>query len=110
MRLLGFRYNTRKKTFDVHGHERPDVVVHRSWYTTEYLSALERRCCLRWIQLPKEDADKMKAGNNIDPTDVRGYHYTVDNVEMVKYPVDDYEFLFDVAKDYGYVFGRTFSV
>lgn len=52
----------------------------------------------------------MKAGNNIDPTDVRGYHYTVDNVEMVKYPVDDYEFLFDVAKDYGYVFGRTFSV
>jgi hypothetical protein len=110
MRRLGFRYDNTKKTFYVDGHERPDVVVHRNWYTTEYLSVLEPRC-FRWIQLSKRDAEKLKADHNIETTDERGYHYTDDNgVEMVEYHVDDYDFLHGLAKEMGYKFGGTLSV
>jgi hypothetical protein len=41
MRLLGFRYDARRKSFYVNGHERDDVVANRSQFCKTYLTELE---------------------------------------------------------------------
>ena len=50
MRLLGFRYDTRQKSFYVDGHERDDVVANRTHICKNYLTELEPYCS-RWIQI-----------------------------------------------------------
>jgi hypothetical protein len=42
--LLGFCYDTRKKTFYVDGHERHDVVATRSAFCKRYLTDFEPYC------------------------------------------------------------------
>lgn len=59
MRLLGFKYDTRRKSFYVDGHEREDVVAHRNAFCKNYLTVLEPRC-RRWIQLPLSEAATIK--------------------------------------------------
>ena len=49
MRVLGFRYDTRKKSFNVDGHERDDVVANRKDF-----------CCRHWVQLSVVEADTIK--------------------------------------------------
>ena len=41
MRRLGFKYDTRKKSFYVDGHERPEQRFHRARFCEEYLTKLE---------------------------------------------------------------------
>ena len=49
LRRLGFSYDTRKKSFFVDGHERPNVVFRRNEFCLLYLSKLEPKTH-QWIQ------------------------------------------------------------
>jgi hypothetical protein len=69
MRLLGFHYDLRKKSFYVDGHEREDVVANRKTFCKEYLTEYEPYC-RRWVQISKEDAAAIK-----DLDTGFGYHY-----------------------------------
>jgi hypothetical protein len=44
MRLLNFKYNARKKSFYVDGHQRDDVVETRNKFCKCYLTDLEPFC------------------------------------------------------------------
>jgi hypothetical protein len=69
MRLLGFHYDTRKKSFYVDGHECEDVVANRNQFCREYLTEFEPYC-RQWVQMTIEDASAIK------DLDLRfGYHY-----------------------------------
>jgi hypothetical protein len=111
LRCLGFSYDFRKKSFFVDGHERPNVVSRRNEFCILYLSKLEPRTHW-WIQATKEAVDKWKAENKILEDVNRGYHYcSADNVEMVEFHIDDYDFLHDVAEEMGFgTFGGNLSV
>jgi hypothetical protein len=41
MHLLGFKYDARKKSFYVDGHEREDVVANQQAFCETYLTKLE---------------------------------------------------------------------
>ncbi|KAI2488670.1 hypothetical protein MHU86_6071 [Fragilaria crotonensis] len=84
MRLLGFKYDTRRKSFYVDGHEREDVVAHRNAFCKNYLTVLEPRC-RRWIQLPLSEAATIKT---LD-TDF-GHHYydIISDETRVEFHVD----------------------
>ena len=58
LEALGFKYSTRRKTYYVDGHERPDNVEYRLEYIRRYLSN-ERRC-FRWLQLPIVEVEKLE--------------------------------------------------
>jgi hypothetical protein len=111
LRRLGFSYDTRKKSFFVDGHERPNVVFKRNEFCTRYLSKLEPRTH-RWIQVTKETVEKWKREKKILENDTRGYHYlSADNVQMVEFHVDDYDLLHDLAEEMGFgTFGGNLSV
>ena len=113
LRRLGFAYDSRKKTFFVDGHERPNVVFHRNQFCKDYLSKLEPRCH-RWIQVTKETVERWKHERlplNLN-ANAKGYSYLSDDgIQMVEFHVDDHDFLHDVAKDMGYgVMGGNLSV
>ena len=80
MRLLGFRYDTRKKSFYVDGHERDDVVATRAAFCKRY-----EPYCNRWLQLLVSDAMTINY-LNLD----FGYTYfdIVRNEEWIEFHVD----------------------
>ena len=55
MHLLGYSYDTRKKSFYVDGHERADVVSYRYDFCKRYLTEYEPRC-KRWVQMSTIEA------------------------------------------------------
>jgi hypothetical protein len=57
MNRLGFKYDVRKKSYYVDGHERPGTIKYRKDFVTRYLS-YERRAH-RWIQITKEKHDDL---------------------------------------------------
>ncbi|KAI2513104.1 hypothetical protein MHU86_1396 [Fragilaria crotonensis] len=87
MRLLGFKYDTRKKSFYVDGHEREDVVKTRNEFCKRYLTELEPYC-KRWVQVSKSEAVTMK-GLDIE----LGHHYfdIINNKEMLEFHIDYWE-------------------
>ena len=84
MRLLGFRYDTRKKSFYVDGHEREDVVAHRDSFCKHYLTVLEPYC-RRWIQLPLSEAATIKT---LDTEIGHPYYDIVSDEDRVEFHVD----------------------
>jgi hypothetical protein len=84
MRLLGFQYDTRRKSFYVDGHERDDVVASRSTFCKRYLTEYEPYCN-RWIQLSLKEARTIK-----DLNIVFGYSYfnIRANEEWIEFHVD----------------------
>jgi hypothetical protein len=44
MRLRGFQYDTRKKSFYVDGHKRDDIVASHSTFCKRYLTEYEPYC------------------------------------------------------------------
>ena len=74
LRQLGFSYNSRKKSFFVDGHERPNVVARRNEFCIQYLSQLEPRTH-RWIQVTKQAVEQWKADKTILDDETRGYQY-----------------------------------
>ena len=84
MRLLGFQYDTRKKSFYVDGHERDDVVASRSTFCKRYLTEYEP-FCNRWVQLPLREAKTIKNLN----LDFGSSYLDIDsNEESIEFHVD----------------------
>ena len=112
LRRLGFHHDSRKKSFFVDGHERPNVVCHRNEFCSNYLSKLEPRTH-RWIQVTRETVEQWKSENRIrEDAAARGFTYQDDEgTEMVEFHVDDYNFLQQVAEEMGFgIFGGNLSV
>ena len=112
LRCLGFHHDSRKKSFFVDGHERPDVVCHRIEFCSNYFSKLEHRTH-RWIQVTRETVEQWKSENGIrEDAAARGFAYQDDEgTEMVEFHVDDYDFLQPVAEEMGFgMFGGNLSV
>ena len=87
MRLLNFKYDSRKKSFYVDGHEREDVVVTRNEFCKRYLTELEPYC-KRWVQVSKSEAETIK-----DLDIELGHHYfdIINNKEMIEFHIDYWE-------------------
>ena len=90
-RLLGFHYDSRKKSFYVDGHERSDVVASRSAFCTRYLTEYEPYC-KRWVQLPVNDAIAIKNLNS-----AFGYSYfdASTNEHRIEFHVDYWRSVMD---------------
>jgi hypothetical protein len=84
MRLQGFQYDTRKKSFYVDGHERDDVVASRSTFCKRYLTEYEPRCN-RWIQLSLREAKTIK---NLNVAFGYSYFNICNNEEWIEFHVD----------------------
>ena len=84
MRLFGFCYDTRKKSFYVDGHERDDVVANRAAFCRRYLTEYEPYC-RRWVQLSIIEATTIK---DLDVGFGYSYFDIVANKEMVELHVD----------------------
>jgi len=83
MKLLGFSYCDRHKTYYVDGHERDDVIKYHTDFCTRYLSTYEPHC-MRWVQIPKSIA------STYDELKCCGYTFMgTDNVEMCEYHIND---------------------
>lgn len=54
MRLLGFQYDSQKKSFFVDGHEYEDFFENRNKLFMEYLTKFEPYC-RQWIQISNEE-------------------------------------------------------
>jgi hypothetical protein len=106
LKRLGFDYCSRRKSFFVDGHERPDVVLYRNEFCTNYLSKLEPQTH-RWIQVTKETVERWKLEKRIpndESTAARGYAYRDQSSEedMMEFHVDDFDFLHSVADEMGF--------
>ena len=84
MRLLNFKYDARKKSFYVDGHERDDVVENRKEFCKRYLTELEPYC-RRWVQVSKEDA-MTTSGLNLQLG--HSYFDIVNDTEMFEFHID----------------------
>jgi hypothetical protein len=84
MRLLDFKYDTRRKSFYVDGHEREDVVANRQTFCETYLTKLEP-CCKRWIQCPISKATTIKG---LDIGFGHRYFDIIRNEEVVEFHID----------------------
>ena len=75
MKLIGFRYDTKKKIYYVDGHEKSEQRFSRLEFSEHYLTKLEPRMC-RWIQISKSVAqDMVKAGCIPESILKAGYEY-----------------------------------
>ena len=63
MKRLGMKYDYKKKTYYVDGHERADVVAARAAFCKRYLLEYEPRC-FRWVHLSKEECDSVPGLSN----------------------------------------------
>jgi hypothetical protein len=84
MRLLDFKYDTRRKSFYVDGHEREDVVANRQTFCETYLTKLEPYC-KRWIQCPMSKATTIKS---LDIGFGHSYFDIIRNEEIVEFHID----------------------
>ena len=57
IKLLGFTYCERKKTYYCDSHEKPEVVKYRYKYIDRYLEREFR--CFRWVQISKSKYEEM---------------------------------------------------
>ena len=57
MNRLGFKYDVRKKSFYVDGHERQSTITYRNDFVKRYLSYELR--AHRWIQITKQEHDEL---------------------------------------------------
>jgi hypothetical protein len=87
MELLGFKYSTRRKTYYVDDHERPDNVAYRKDYNQCYLRN-ERRC-FHWIQLPMEETEKLENEDELCRKE-DGYKYKIEGSTFYEFHVDDH--------------------
>jgi hypothetical protein len=84
MRLPGFRYDARRKSFYVDGHERDDVVANRTLFCNNYLTKLEPYCN-RWIHISIVEAMAIKG---LDIGFGHRYFDIIRNEELIEFHVD----------------------
>ena len=87
MDKLGFKYSTRKKTYYIDGHERPDNVAYRKEYIKRYLSY--KRRCFRWIQLSEKEVEELEKEDELFTRD-DGFKYKKNDLTYFEFHVDDH--------------------
>ena len=87
-----------KKTYYVDGHEHPEQLKHRDWFTKEYLTKIEPRSH-RWVQITEE---QYKCLREMEDLLNEGYQYRSDddNRPMREFHVDDHEKLQEIANKF----------
>ena len=85
MNKFGFKYQPRRKTFYVDGHERPETVEYRKGYITRYLKNEIR--CHRWIQIPLQRVENLEK-KYIDFNRIDGFEYKQDNLTFFEFHID----------------------
>jgi hypothetical protein len=71
MKLLGFKYEPRKKGYYVDDHEKPATIEYRNSFVKQYLTYERQMYC--WIQLTAEESKEMETKNLV--TQNNGYKY-----------------------------------
>ena len=84
MRLLGFKYDSRRKSFYVDGHKREDVVANRQIFYETYLTKL-RPYCKQWIQCPMSTTRTIKG---LDVGLGHSYFDIIQDEEVVEFHID----------------------
>jgi hypothetical protein len=85
MKLLGFKYEPRKKGYYVDGHEKPAAIEYCNSFVKRYLMYESQMYC--WIQLTAEESKKMEIKGLVTPNS--GYKYeNKEGEDMVEYHVD----------------------
>ena len=84
MRLLGFQYDARKKSFYVDGHEREDVIANCTTFCKTYLTELEPYCN-RWVQVTLREAMTMK---DLDVGLGHCYFDIINNEQRIEFHID----------------------
>ena len=84
MKLLGFSFCDRRKSFYVDGHEREDVVNSRIVFCTTYLTELEP-FCNRWVQVSLSRALSIKS---IDIEMGHRYFDIIQDEEHIEFHID----------------------
>jgi hypothetical protein len=95
MRLLGFQYDSCKKSFYVDGHERNDVVANRSTFCRQYLTEYEPYDCNCSIQLSTDEARSIK---NLNVMFGYSYFDNRSNKERIEIHVDYWNRMMQQAK------------
>ena len=86
MKLLGFKYGTRKKGYYVDGHERPATVAYRYNFVSRYLS--RERQMHRWIQIPLARSIELEENKDVPIGSGHSYSCSRTGNKMVEYHVD----------------------
>jgi hypothetical protein len=106
MKLLGFRYEPRRKGYYIDGHEKPETISYRNKYMEHYL--LYEHRMYQWIQLSTAQSEELEKQGLV--TKNSGYKYkNHDGIDLVEYPVDSNK-IFQEKADTETRFGGHLSV
>ena len=90
MASLKCKYEPRKKTYFVDGHENEKTVLDRIRYCKKYIK--EECRCYRWVQMNEEEVDSLcEADEKFDRK--IGYKYSKNGRTFYEYHVDDHNSL-----------------
>jgi hypothetical protein len=102
LKVLGFVYDVRKKTFYVDGHEKAEQRFNRLLFSQKYLTELEPHMN-RWIRLSKEEFQLIvNAGTKAEPTMdekwlLAGYEHQDDTLSSMMTPISFYMSLLQIV-------------
>lgn len=113
MDILGFKYEPRRKTYYVDGHEKPETVRYRSEFVKRYLR--NELKCFRWIQLCLEDVQRLEqeTAQSKHPFSRKiGYEYTDPDTDGTTAPMpkdagEGVMLSSFVSRDFGYGYRLT---
>jgi hypothetical protein len=110
LKWFGFRYDGRKKTYYVDGHEKPSQRFHRLQFAEEYLKIIEPRCH-RWIQLPETEVQELIQDETLEEKYlIASYSYDDEQgIKHLEFHVDTCGFLHEEANR-RYPYGGMLSV
>ena len=94
MKIVGFEYKPRKKSYYVDNHERPDIVLHRLLFCRQYLSEIEIRC-YRWIAFDEEDMLDLEERGVAKKEDASYVLEQEDSKYLYEYHIDHHETFLD---------------
>lgn len=97
MRLLGFKYEVRKKYYFVDGHEKEDTKRYHKKFVKKMLE-LEKRM-YRWIQISEKDADEYEKKYKLIKACGRSYTDASTNQTMYEFHVDACEKFHELMED-----------
>ena len=111
---LGFKRELAKKCYYVDGHEYPEQLKHRAWFTDEYLRVLEFRSH-RFVHLTLPEVtdffDSLEDDNAKEMLDKVKHAFKGDNGEDVfEFHVDKHERLQQIANEKYGAFGGRVSI
>ena len=86
LKILGFRYCERKKSYYCDSHEKPENVAYRYKYIDRYLEREYR--CYRWIQMPEAEYQNMLQEGSIFCGTPYEY-YNDEGEKFVEFHIDD---------------------